>query len=286
VVPKLLALLSLALGSWLLNQYGFLPAILMLSIAICLIMLVPLFLRERPEKNYCPDYRHSVARNKEMQLESWAVILKSLYNVFSLPNSLLLATVIFIGLDPIIILLRYSPFLRCRLGWTDLTYSQHFAVASLIGGIGGMLFGGILIDRFGKMRMLNFYIFLQIVLTSGLAFFKIYWINAWFINSYMIIYQVLYVFTSIGLFAAGMQCCWKKVSASQFTLYMTIGNLGRIVGAKLIGPLKDYLSWEFAVFSFPIMIALAWVLIQFIHINKHVKQVNELENRDAESRHS
>ena len=45
---------SLAIGSFLLNKYGFTPAILCLSIGVGLIMLVPLLLRERePEKNYC-----------------------------------------------------------------------------------------------------------------------------------------------------------------------------------------------------------------------------------------
>jgi len=39
---------SLAIGTWLLNNYGFQYAILSLSTIIGLIMLVPLFLKERP----------------------------------------------------------------------------------------------------------------------------------------------------------------------------------------------------------------------------------------------
>ena len=38
---------SLALGTWLLNAYNFTTAILMLAVMIGVIMLVPLFLRER-----------------------------------------------------------------------------------------------------------------------------------------------------------------------------------------------------------------------------------------------
>ena len=168
-----------------------------------------------------------------------------------------------------------------ELGWTNLAYSQFYATATLIGGISGMLIGGILIDKFGKIRMLNIYFFLLIALTAGLAFLKMYWINTWFISGFMIVYQVLYVFATIGVFATAMQCCWKKVSATQFTLYMTISNIGRIVGAKLIGPMKSNFSWEYTLFSFAIMIALAWVLIQFMHINHQVKRVAELENKDA-----
>jgi PAT family beta-lactamase induction signal transducer AmpG len=39
---------SLALGSWLLNQYSFTVSIATLSVLVGLIMLVPIFLRERP----------------------------------------------------------------------------------------------------------------------------------------------------------------------------------------------------------------------------------------------
>ena len=272
---------SLALGSWLLNKYGFSSAILMLSVVVGLIMLVPIFLRERPGEKLLPwSSGTSSPETLKMQLESWAIIFKSLYSVFSLRNSLLLGVVLFIAQGSYNYVATLLPIFTVNaLGWTNIAYSQFFATASLIGGIGGMLIGGILIDKFGKKRMMNIYFFALIVLTSGLAFLKMEWNNNWFISSFMIIYQVLYVFACIGIFAIAMECCWKKVSASQFTLYMTLGNLGRIVGAKLIGPVKEQLSWEYTIFMFAIMIALAWVLIQFLNIKNHVKHVDKLENK-------
>ena len=79
-----------------------------------------------------------------------------------------------------------------------------------------------------------------------------------------------------------MQCCWKKVSASQFTLYMTIANLGRIALAALIGPIRANFSWKITFLGFAIMIGFAWVLIQYLNINKQVKEVEKLENSDIE----
>ena len=46
--------LSLVTGTWIINHYGFQQAILTLSIAVCLIMLIPLFLRERPGEKLLP----------------------------------------------------------------------------------------------------------------------------------------------------------------------------------------------------------------------------------------
>ncbi len=270
---------SLALGSWLLNQYGYSSAILMLSISVGCIMLVPLFLRERPGEKILPwSIGMTSEETKKMQLTGWTSIFKSLFNVFVLRNSLLLALlllVIQIGFNFIATLLPI--FTVQALGWTDQTYSQIFATASLIGGIGGMLIGGMLIDKFGKIRMMNIYFILLIALTLTLVYFKLFWTNSLFIAGFMIFYQLLYVFGCIGVFAISMQCCWKKVSASQFTIYMTIGNLGRIIGAKLIGPIKDSFSWDQTILAFVFVMIAGWILMQFLRIDNHLTHIDRLD---------
>ena len=273
---------SLALGSWLLQKYGYATAILMLSVAVSLIMLVPLSFRERPGEKLLP-WNKGVAspETKKMQLNNWSTIFKSLYRVVRLRNSVLICVMIFFALGSFNYMDTLIPIFTVQgLGWTDKAYSQFFSTASLVGGISGMIIGGWLIDRFGKKSMLNIYFLLLVVATSAMAFLKMYWGQRWFISSYMILYQMLYVFMAIGVFSIGMQCCWKKVSASQFTLYMTVGNLGRIATASLIGPIKKLWPWEFALFAFAIMIAIAWAALQFIHINEHVEKVHALEMND------
>ncbi|MBK8404306.1 MAG: MFS transporter [Saprospiraceae bacterium] len=272
---------SLALGSWLLNHYGYTSAILMLSIVVGLIMLVPLSLRERPGEKILP-WSNGVANpeTKKMQLSSWTDIFTSLYRVFSLRNSLVLAVLVFITQGSFNYIATLLPIFTVQaLGWSDQAYSNYFATASLVGGIGGMLIGGILIDRFGKILMMNIYLFLLVLLTIGFVLLKMQWSSNWLIVSFMIVYQLLYVFSCIGVFAIAMQCCWKKVSASQFTIYMTISNMGRIVGAKLIGPVKDQFSWEYTVLAFAILMLAAWIIIQFLHMKNHL---SHLENLEAE----
>ena len=274
---------SLALGSWLLNQYGYRVSILMLSVAVCLIMFVPLLLRERPGERLLPWSPGSASHEtKKMQLTSWSDIFKSLYSVFRLRNSLILVATVFITQGAFNFIATLLPIFTVQaLGWTNLSYSNFFASASLIGGIGGMLLGGILIDRFGKLQMMNVYFFLLILLTSGFSFFKENWSGSWIITGFMTIYQILYVFSCIGIFAIAMEFCWKKVSASQFTLYMTVGNLGRMVGAKLIGPIKDHFDWDYTIFSFAIFMIFAWSLIRFLNIDEHTTHIEKLENKNS-----
>jgi len=123
----------------------------------------------------------------------------------------------------------------------------------------------------------------MVLLTAVLAFLKMYWVSKTFISAFMITYNVLYTFACIGIFAIAMQCCWKKVSASQFTLYMTIANLGRIALAALIGPIKENFNWQITLLAFAIMIALSWLLLQFLNLNNQVERVSNLENIDAEN---
>ncbi len=274
---------SLAVGSWLLHKYGFATAILSLSVAVSLIMLVPVFLRERPGEKLLP-WTHGTASPevKQLKANSWKAIFSSLYKVFTLRNSLLFALVAFIMGGSFNYIETLIPIFTVQaLGWTAEAYSQFYATATLIGGISGIVLGGILVDRYGKIRMLNVYFLLLIILTCGLAFQKIYWTSTSFISAFMIAFQVLYVFVNIGIFAIGMQCCWKKISATQFTLYMTISNMGRIVGAKLIGPVKSQLSWEYTLLAFAGTIAIAFIIIQFIRINQQVKRVAEFEQGEA-----
>ena len=276
---------SLSLGSWLLNQYNFTVSIVMLSVAIGIIMLVPIFLRERPGEKTMPWTEGKASpETKKMQLSNWKTIFKSLFSVFSLRNSLLFAAMAFLTQGSYNYMDVLLPIFTVKeLGWTDLVYSQLFATATLIGGISGLLIGGILIDKFGKKRMMNIYFFCMIASTSALVFLKPYWSNTSFIYGFMVVYNIMNVFASIGVFSIAMQCCWKKVSASQFTLYMTISNLGRIALAALIGPIRDNFSWGITLLGFAGFILVAWILLQFLNIESHVKSIEHLENQDLES---
>ena len=174
---------SLAIGSWLINAYGFTTSILMLAVAVSIIMLAPLFLRERPGEKLLPWTKGKASvETQKMQLHNWSVIFKSLFKVFTLRNSLLLAFVLFVTQTAFNLIATLLPIFTVQeLGWTNITYSQFFATASLIGGIGGMLIGGFLIDKFGKKRMLNIYFALLITINIALAFLQKYWSQTWFI---------------------------------------------------------------------------------------------------------
>jgi MFS transporter, PAT family, beta-lactamase induction signal transducer AmpG len=276
---------ALAAGTWLINNYDYSTAMLTLAVVVSIFMLVPLLLKERQGEKILPwTAGKALPETKKLQLSNWRSILKALYSVFSLRNSLLLAVVFFTAQGASQFMETLVPIFTIKqLGWNNSDYAQYYSTASLIGGISGMLVGGILIDKFGKKKMMNIYFFSLIIFTILFAFSKTYWSNKNFIYGYMMAFNVLSTFITVGLYAIAMECCWKKVSASQFTFYMAVGNLGRMVFTALIEPLQANFSWEITLFTCAILLAIALLLLQFLNIERQVERVAALEKKAVEN---
>ncbi len=166
--------IALALGTWLLNKYNFIIAMLTLSVIIGIIMLIPIFLRERPDEKITPWTKGKAApETKNLQLDNWYSIFKSLFNVFSLLNSLLIALLLFISQGSFKYFGTLLPIFTVKeLGWTNIEYTQYYSTAKLIGGIVGMIVGGILIEKFGKKTNVEYLFFWINTCNNGICFFK------------------------------------------------------------------------------------------------------------------
>ncbi len=271
--------LALVLCSWILNKYGFQASMLTLFLLVAIITIVPIVLREQKGEKILPFTSGKASEtSQKMQISDWSVILKAIYNVFRLRNSLLVVILLFVTQGAYNFFETLLPLFAVKITlWTNLKYSQAFATADLVGGIIGMLAGGFLIERFGKKRMINIYFLLIMSLVLALNFGVVYWQNSNMLYGFIIVYRLLNAFAKIGVFAVAMQCCSKNISASQFTIFMTTGAVGSIAGAFLIGPIKENFDWNTTFIFFETFIGLAWLILQFINIEKHVAKIAELE---------
>lgn len=275
---------SVASGSWIMSHYGYFYAIVSFSIIVSIIILVPLLLRERPGEKLLPWTNGEASKVAEkIQLHSWKTLFKSLYKVFFLPVSFMMGVAAFsfsVGKGLIDTVL---PVLTVQgLGWADTKYSQIFATANLISGILGMIIGGFLIDYFGKVKMIAVYLSLLILLVASMSFLKSFWVNELFVIGFIISFYILVTFTTIAIFASAMQLCWKRISATQFTLYMAISNLGLAAGAALMGQLKNMFDWQYIFLAYILFAGVMIALIGFINFDKHRTRVNELETQFIE----
>jgi PAT family beta-lactamase induction signal transducer AmpG len=275
---------SLVSGNWIIHNYGFIYSILFLSLLVCLILLVPLLMRERPGEKLLPWTEGSVSESAlKIQLESLAQIFKSLFKVFFLPSSLFMGIAFFcFQLGNGLMLAVFPVFTIQEMGWTDQEYSHVYSVVNISAGFLGMFAGGALADLFGKKRMMSIYLLSMIVLITVMTFSKAYWKAPYFIEGFIGVYITFYVFLTVAGFATGMSLCWKRVAATQFTLYMAISNLGRAAGASLLGPLRNIFPWEYVIFVFAGFAFGMLILIQLLQTKKHLKDIEKLESDHLE----
>jgi MFS transporter, PAT family, beta-lactamase induction signal transducer AmpG len=238
---------SVAAGVFIINQYGFFYAISSFSILVFLIMLIPILVKERPcEKKLPWSKKGGVSRNAaKIQVQNWKAIFLSLFRVFVLPVSLVMGVAAFSFSVGRGLMDTFIPIFAVQnLGWTDQAYSQVFSSVNLVSGVLGMFVAGALIDLFGKIRMLRIYLISLIMVTLAAVFMKPYWDQPIVITAFVATFYILITFTTIAIFAAAMNLCWKRISATQFTLYMAISNLGLATGAWLMGQLSEIFTWQ------------------------------------------
>lgn len=271
--------LSLAAGIYLINTRSYTYAITTFSLAILCIMLIPLILRERPGEKLLPWSSGSASlATLNLKIDSWKDLFKGLFKVFFLPVSILMGVAVFsfnIGRGVIDTLL---PNLTVKeLGWTDSDYSNLLSAAKIISGVTGMFVAGALIDFFGKIRMLTIYLSIIIIISILAVIFHYQWQNLMYTRGFIIVYYIFETFVTIAVFAIAMSLCWKRISGTQFTLYMAIANLGKSMGSGILGTLKDFFDWNNIILiaiTFPLLML---ILIRLIHFPKHAKALDKLE---------
>jgi MFS transporter, PAT family, beta-lactamase induction signal transducer AmpG len=270
---------SVAAGTYIINTYSFFYAVVAISGLVFMLMLIPILLKERPGDKIMPwsKGKPSEAAAK-LQMNSWKAIIKSLYQVFFLRVSLIMGLAAFsYSVGRGLILALMPVFTVQALGWTDTHYAQIFATTNLIAGILGMFVAGALIDFFGKIRMMSIYVIILISLITVMTFSKNYWQHEIITYGLFFGFFIFDTFITIAIFATAMQLCWKRISATQFTLYMAISNLGLASGAKLLGILHAKLPWEYVIFSFSGFAIFMLLLIRYFHFDNHLEKVNQLE---------
>jgi PAT family beta-lactamase induction signal transducer AmpG len=257
------------------NAIGFGNTLLVFAFLVSLIMVFPVLIKERPEERRLPWTKGATAREVlELQLPSWGLIVRKLVKAFFLPASLLMGFSAFsFAITKGFMDAALPVFAVQEMGWSDNQFPQVLASAKLIGGVLGMFIGGALIDIIGKLRIAAWLIVLMILTFVVFVAFSGQWANPLTIQLFIISYTVLVVFLTIVIFAIGMQLCWKQVAATQFTLYMTISNLGQSSGSYIFGHAEQWLSWEWLFVSNVIFLVIMFAFIRFIHFDRHREQI-------------
>ena len=206
---------------------------------LVVIMMVPLFMRERPgEKRFPWDEGEAVevAEDSEMndeEVRDFATILGNIRTAFSVRSAQLgIAVSLVISLAFILIPILPLLFLQ-ELGWSQEEFNATKGGIILVVTMLGAMAGGELGRRFGGKSMLMYAALSASLTTLVWGTFDNLWSEGWFMMLVWIVHTFLWAIVSICAYSLMMRVTWAEVGGTQFTGYMAMMNLSAIIGYQL-----------------------------------------------------
>jgi len=275
---------SLAAGTYMINRFGFSTGVLVPAVCTSLLIMIPIiFLERRGEKRLPWSRGEASLENRLLQPSNFKAIVRDTYLASTRYSSLfLLAICIFTGFAAGYGQTVLPIFTIQEMDWSNGDYSNLFASASVVGGLLGMLLAGALVDFFGKKKMLFIYATIWMLAFGGFLFYQSMWFTTGIASLIIFGLTAMEIFTFIAVFALCMAHCWKRVSATQFTLYMTVGNLGRSAGSGAVGYVKEAFSWHYTFLVILLALGLLIALVGFLRISRQRTALERLEQKELE----
>jgi len=251
-------LLGMALGAGVLatimDQYGIQGAVAAQIIVLLLIMLVPLLLVERQgDKRFPWDVYGSskLEPSRQMRHRSIGEILHDVLRGFSMRTTMFFFVIVLlslIGWGVMETILK--TICNQQIGWSSTHTSVVMGYSYVPEAISAVLFG-FLGDRFGRKKMMILgmggYGLVSILFALG----SDYWGNSYptdwaadgywdnhIVWLYVVGYKVLLAIFVVNYLAESMALSWTSSSATMFTIFMTLSNVGHVVGNLMAGDVE------------------------------------------------
>jgi PAT family beta-lactamase induction signal transducer AmpG len=275
---------TLTVGTWAINSYGFTAAVVGVALVMVLVLVVPSVLRERLGERLFPWSKGAASPEAlGLKAETWGEILLTLKSAFLLRNSLVGALcILLIGTANGLKDALAPVFTIQQLEWDNSAYADLIAGAKVVSAVAAMVIAGWLADRVGKIRIISIYIVALALGWLVLAYLPTHWSTPGLIKAFFYGNQFLETFMIVAILATAMNLCWTRVAATQFTLYMVCNNIGFVLGATVLGPMRAQLSWSGMFLFLASLFVLALVLLQFMRLRVHLGSLDRLERDFAE----
>ena len=251
-------LLGMALGAGVLatimDQYGIQGAVAAQIIVLLLIMLVPLLLVERQgDKRFPWDVYGSskLEPSRQMRHRSIGEILHDVLRGFSMRTTMFFFVIVLlslIGWGVMETILK--TICNQQIGWSSTHTSVVMGYSYVPEAISAVLFG-FLGDRFGRKKMMILGMGGYGLVSILFALSSDYWGNSYptdwaadgywdnhIVWLYVVGYKVLLAIFVVNYLAESMALSWTSSSATMFTIFMTLSNVGHVLGNLMAGDVE------------------------------------------------
>ena len=244
----------LVLGSILLNS-GFQAALLVQLPVLFLIMLVPLFVLEKEGDKFLPwskGLATSTAASDD-EVMKFSEIISGFKLAVSDPAprwALLLCTIMWIGggmgTGMGIIDFQWEFLFVDELGWDAQDYLDTKALPVFLSTMAGFLVGGFLGSKFGSQRVLLSAVGLGTVMTIVWSASRSNWSDQSFMTGIWLLWTLIWAIVGANLLALLMSVTTKELGGTQFSIYMTLINVGAFAGNALSPRALDMVDGSYA----------------------------------------
>ncbi len=267
-----------ALSAMALIQFGLVGAGMMLACLLGLIFVWGILVRERRGERVFPwSDGDALPRSVELQADDFRSIVVNLRLVFFLKASILLILVTACWRISAGFWLVGAPVIVTQeLGFASTVFSYWSSTFSLVAACLGLLLGP-LIDRSGARLTLMIGLIFQAVLFLSAGLLVDYWHNPYV----PLVIGALEALSGQAIFicfiAIHMSICWKKVSATQFAIYMAWANLARSLGAYVYGQIESNLAPGHEFFIMAGIVIFGALLASLVNVDENQASLADLD---------
>ncbi len=255
-----------SLGGYLLQHAGIAAALGVLTVIPLTVLGYGILVRERPGERRLPwTAGTSHPRNSQIQVDAWWPLLKATFRALLVPLTLAIVPVLTIRAIPAGGFEAFHPELFTQMaGWQISQYTNLTSTSQLISGLLGLVVGGLLIDRIGTRAGMAWSAGLGSLLLLAMGLAQPLWTQSWLLIGFIIIKDMLGLLLMIAIIPVCMRLCLPSVAATQFTIYMAIGNFGRPLGAMLAAATAGSGNPQWLYFACAVLFAVTALIAIFV----------------------
>ncbi|MGB0202111.1 MAG: MFS transporter [Candidatus Poseidoniaceae archaeon] len=206
------------------------------------IMMVPLYMRERPGEKLFPwseDSHLAFDETSSSSNQNFREIIGKVKTAFSLKSTQLgILLSLFVSLSHFLIPLLPLLFLR-ELDWSQERFNATKGGLVLIITMFGYLAGGYLGKKFGGKSVIIYSTTIGALVTAFWGLTESWWGSEFYLVFIWSLAEFMMAIVSISIYSLMMRITWSEVGGTQFTGYMAMMNLSAIIGYQIAAPLSE-----------------------------------------------
>ena len=238
-----------------LNDSGFHAALQVQIVVLAAVMMIPLFVRERPGDQLFPwseasSETSSAADGDVMTFGEIKTAFQSAVSGSSAAKmALLLCTIMWIGggmgTGMGIIDFQWEFLFVDELNWDAQDFLDAKGLPVFLMTMLGFLVGGLLGSKFGSKKTLTVAVAVGTLMTVAWSALRGQWTDSSMMLQIWLVWTLVWAIVGANLLAFLMSVTSKEVAGTQFSIYMTLINVGAFTGNALSPVLKDLAGGSF-----------------------------------------